>query len=241
MTRFEILDVIQDLRGQGQPFCVATVVRTADLTSAKAGAKAVITAEGEIIGHLGGACVLGAVKRAASQVMGAGAARMITVQPKDATPVDDAAVDVHVSGCPSGGTVDLFIEPYLQPLCVSILGDSPIAVALRAHAALMGFEMVDGGADTQHLDAVVIASQGAGDLAALRQALCSTAPFVAMVASHRKADHVKDQLRGEGMDPARLDQLISPAGLDLGAIDPHEIAISILAQLVEHRRNARKV
>ena len=78
MTRFEILDVIQDLRAQGQPFCVATVVRTADLTSAKAGAKAVVIEDGEIIGHLGGGCVLGAVKRAAAQVMDSGAARMIT-------------------------------------------------------------------------------------------------------------------------------------------------------------------
>lgn len=234
MTRFEILDVINDLRGAGSPFCVATVVRTADLTSAKAGAKAVVKADGEIIGHLGGNCVRGAVKRAAEETLATGAARMISVRPKDAVAPDADDVEVHTSGCPSGGTVDVFIEPYLQPLRVSVIGAGPIATALRAHGRLMGFAGLDGdGLDT---DAVIIASQGAGDLTALRNALQGPASFVAMVASHRKAEHLKTRLREEGLESARLDELISPAGLDVGAIDPHEIAISILAQLVARRR-----
>lgn len=236
MTGTDVFAVIDRFRAERKPFSLATVVRTADLTSAKAGAKAVVTADGEIIGHLGGGCVQGAVKQAAAEVLGSGQARMITVKPADAPTPELVDVDVHISGCPSGGTVDVFIEPYLQPLRLSILGAGPIAKALSAHGALMGYAISEGDAG-QVADAVIIASQGAEDLDLLRTALKSPAPFVAMVASHRKAEHLSARLREEGMDPGRLAQLISPAGLDLGAIDPHEIAISILAQLISTLRN----
>jgi xanthine dehydrogenase accessory factor len=239
MAGTDVFELIQRFRAEGRPFCLATVVRTADLTSAKAGAKAVVTSEGQVIGHLGGGCVLGAVRHAASQVMETGTARMITVQPEDATLRGRSAVEVHISGCPSGGTVELFIEPFLQPFRICVLGDGPIAKALRAHAALMGFAVLDGADGQLSGDAVVIASQGKNDLRALREALKSSSAIVAMVASHLKADHLKNRLRNEGMDQKRLEKLISPAGLDIGAIGPHEIAISILAQLVQERQNDR--
>lgn len=237
VTGLDIFEVIRALRAEGRPFCLATVVRTADLTSAKAGAKAVVTEGGEIVGHLGGGCVRGAVKRAAASALASGVASMISVRPKGADGVTDD-IEVHDSGCPSGGTVDVFIEPYLLAFRVSVLGDTPIAQAVRAHASLMGFSAVDGLSDDPH--AVIIASQGAGDLAALRHALNGPAPFIAMVASHRKADFLKVRLAEEGVDQDRLEALVAPAGLDLGAIDPHEIAISILAQLTSWRRQGRQ-
>lgn len=238
MTQVDVFELISDLRKKGQPFCLATVVRTADLTSAKAGAKAVVTEDGQIFGHLGGACVRAAVTRTASEVLQAGAPRMISVRPNDSGS-DAEGTEVHSSGCPSGGTVDVFIEPFLQPFQVCVLGDGPIAKALRAHAALMGFALLDGRTGHVGGDAVVIASQGANDLAVLRRALQSPAAIVTMVASHLKADHLKRRLREEGMAQERLDQLISPAGLDIGAIDPHEIAISILALLIQTHRSIR--
>ena len=236
MIQVDVFELISDLRQQGQPFCLATVVRTADLTSAKAGAKAVVTEDGQIIGHLGGACVRGAVTRTADEVLQTGAARMISVRPSDCGS-DADGTEIHSSGCPSGGTVDVFIEPFLQPFRVCVLGDGSIAKALRAHAALMGFAVLDGTTGRVDGDAVVIASQGSNDLAALRNALQSPAAIVTMVASHLKADHLKRKLRDEGIAQERLDQLISPAGLDIGAIDPHEIAISILALLIQKRRD----
>ncbi|MEL6234052.1 MAG: XdhC family protein [Pseudomonadota bacterium] len=266
MSGADVFEVIQTFRARRRPFCLATVVRTADLTSAKAGAKAVVTEGGEIIGHLGGGCVQGAVRRASAEVLASATPRMISVQPANAARSNAEGVEIHTSGCPSGGTVDVFIEPHLQPLRLSVLGESPIAQALRQHGALMGYAVADtiGGIDAigaagtgvgadagtradpgagtradPGADAVIIASQGAGDLSALRQALHSGAPFVAMVASHRKAQHLTAKLRDEGMDPTMLDRLISPAGLDLGAIDAHEIAVSILAQLIVTRRAAR--
>lgn len=236
MSQPDIFEVIQRLRTEGQPFCLATVVRTADLTSAKAGAKAVITADGTIIGHLGGSCVRTAVARTAGEVLRSGAARMISVRPERTEAAEPDGTIVHVSGCPSKGTVDLFVEPYLVALRLAVVGDTPIAAALRAHGALMGWSVVTASEGDAPADAVVIASQGAGDLSALRSALSGDARLVAMVASHRKAAHLRARLAAEGVDAARLDRVISPAGLDIGAIDPHEIAVSILAQLVSWRR-----
>lgn len=239
MTRSDILDTIQTMRAEGRAFCVATVVRTADLTSAKAGAKAVVTAEGEIIGHLGGGCVRGAVTRTAAEVLATGTARLISVRPSGQAG-SEAGVEVHASGCPSGGTADIFIEPYLTAFRLQVIGDGPIARAVEAHAALMDLAVARGGPEgAPEADAIVIASQGSGDLAALRAALESRAGYVAMVASHRKAAVLKERLAAGGMDPARIERLISPAGLDLGAIDPHEIAVSILAELTAWRRRGR--
>ena len=239
VTGLDIFEVIRTLRAEGRAFCLATVVRTADLTSAKAGAKAVVTDDGEIVGHLGGGCVRGAVKRAAAAALSSGEAGMISVRPKSEADVPPDDIEIHDSGCPSGGTVDVFIEPYLLATKVSIVGDTPIARAVRAHASLMGFTACEDPSDNPH--AVIIASQGAGDLAALRQALDGPARYIAMVASHRKADFLKARLAEEDMDPGRLADLVAPAGLDLGAIDPHEIAISILAQLTSWRRQGRFV
>lgn len=237
MTGDDVFEVIARLRTEGRPFCLATVVRTADLTSAKAGAKAVVTADGKIMGHLGGGCVRGAVQRCACEVLASGNAKMISVRPKADDPDAAQEIEVHTSGCPSGGTVDVFIEPYLLPLQLCVLGDTPVAQAVRMHGGLMGFALAAGEADEiAQSDAVIIASQGSKDLDALRAALSGQAAFVAMIASHRKAAALKARLTDEGMDRASVDRLISPAGLDLGGIDPHEIAISVLAQLVAWRR-----
>lgn len=239
MTQGEIYDLIQDMRAQDRPFCVATVVRTADLTSAKAGAKAVITSDGEIQGHLGGGCVLGAVKRASSQALASGATRMISIRPDGDDP-KLTGVEVMPNGCPSGGTVDIFIEPFQLPPSLSVIGTSPIAKAVKAHADLMGFRT---GADAPNdacselpADFIIIATQGSGDVKALRAAIESNAEYVAMIASHRKAEVLKHRLIEDGADPDGVNKLHSPAGLDLGAIGPHEIAISVLAHLIQWRR-----
>jgi xanthine dehydrogenase accessory factor len=246
MAAFDVLDEIARLRAAGRPFCVATVVRTADVTSAKAGAKAAVTDAGEILGHLGGACVRGAVRTAAAEALAAGAARLIRVKPAAAVAslVDADGVALYKSGCPSGGTVDLLIEPYAPPPGLALFGTGPVARAIAAHAALLGWRVVGETGDTPDLaglgagDFVVVASQGQGDLAALRAALASRCTHVAMVASRRKAAALVERLRAEGVPESRLAALKAPAGLDLGAIDPGEIAVSVVAELVAFRRAA---
>lgn len=261
MADGEIFDVIAKLRETGAPFAVATVVRTADVTSAKAGAKAAIDRSGAIHGFLGGGCVQGAVRQAALEAIGDGKVRVIRVRPaaKVVTRIDADGAELYKSGCPSGGTVELLIEPYRRAPFLAILGASPVALALGRLAKPMGYRLVHGaraddlGAIETDLlaadfkleevaldadDWVVVAAQGKGDLDALRQALSSPARYVAMVASRKKASALTEKLREEGMAVERIARLKAPAGLDLRAVDPEEIAVSILAEIVAERRAA---
>ncbi|MEM1005007.1 MAG: XdhC family protein [Pseudomonadota bacterium] len=257
MANFDIFDTIEQLRQTGDAFCVATVLRTADATSAKAGAKAAIARDGRILGHLGGACVQRAVRASAQQALADGSPRMIRVKPSEKVVdmADPDGVETFKSGCPSGGTVDLLVEPYQHAPRLVIFGDSLIATALAAHGALAGFRVcladnTDADGDYERFspdqmddlgiearDFVVVASQGRQDLAALKAALDTEAARVSMVASRRKADTLTAKLLAQGMDPKRIARLRAPAGLDIHAIDPHEIALSILAEIVLWRNS----
>ncbi|TDK41120.1 XdhC family protein [Antarcticimicrobium luteum] len=259
MGPFDIFDTIDRQRRAGRPFCVATVVRTADVTSAKAGAKAVVTETGEILGHLGGACVKRAVLSAGQEAIGSGETRLIRVKPSEkvVSLTDADGTQVFKSGCPSGGTVDVLIEPYELPPLLVIFGDTPISRALAAHAALAGYRLAlpEGavgppeaarfaGTDISALpldprDFIVVASQGTQDLACLRAALESPAARVSMIASRRKADALTAKLAAAGIGADRIAGLKSPAGLDIRALDPQEIALSVLAEIVLWRNTDR--
>ncbi len=257
MAGFDIFDTIEELRRTGDAFCVATVLRTADATSAKAGGKAAITRDGTVLGHLGGACVQRAVRAAAQEAQVSGEPKMIRVKPSDkvVSMADPDGVQTYKSGCPSGGTVDMLIEPYQHAPRLIIFGVSPIAQALATHAALAGLRVcLPEGAentvkytpfDPNHLNAlgveardfVVVASQGKGDGAALKAALLSPARRVSMVASRRKAEVLCAKLETQGLSTEQTKRLKSPAGLDIHAIDPHEIALSILAEIIMWRNS----
>ncbi|PSL21126.1 XdhC family protein [Shimia abyssi] len=259
MGHFDIFDTIDTLRQSGEPFCVATVVRTADVTSAKAGAKAAVTSSGEIIGHLGGACVQRAVRSAGQVAIDSGETGVIRVKPssKVVDLTDQDGAQVYKSGCPSGGTVDVLIEPYVPPPKLVIFGNTPISRALAAHSALAGYrvvtpsemnfaESVETFADHDisaltitTRDFVVVASQGAKDGVALRAALESPARRVSMIASRRKANALTAKLAAD-IPQDKIDRLKSPAGLDLKGIDPQEIALSALAEIVIWRNTDAK-
>lgn len=259
MPHFDIFEKIAEQRATGRPFAVVTVIRTADATSAKAGAKALVTASGEIIGHVGGGCVQGAVRSAASEALKSNAVATIRVKPAGdvVSAFDTDGTPLHKSGCPSGGTIELLIEPYSQPPVVVVSGASPVAVAIGRIAHVTGYRVlhaalaedhglipdatriVDGydlvPLDLTEQDFVIVAAQGKRDLDALRAALMSPAAYVAMVASGRKAQTLLDRLRAEGVEESLLARLKSPAGLDLGGIDPEEIAVSVIAEIVQTR------
>lgn len=259
MGKFDIFDTIDQQRHSGRPFCVATVVRTADVTSAKAGAKAVVTVHGEILGHLGGACVKRAVVSAGGDAIASGETRLIRVKPSDkvVSLTDTDGTQIYKSGCPSGGTVDILLEPYELPPVLAIFGDTPISRALAAHAALAGYRLAlpdDTAAPAGAIrfqdndlaalslsprDFVVVASQGVQDLVCLRAALESPAARVAMIASRRKAETLCARLAAAGLAPDRIARLKSPAGLDIRAVDPQEIAISVMAEIVQWRNTDR--
>lgn len=257
----EILDLIERLRADGNDFCIATVVRTGNLTSAKAGAKAVVTKDGEFHGFVGGGCVTGAVRKAALEAMRAGRPEMIRVRPKEevAGDVDADGAPLYKSGCPSGGTMEIFLEPMRTARKIVICGSSPVAQALVAIGKSVGFIVVHAGASDDHDridgadeyldgfelddaalqpgDSVVIATQGKRDREALRGALASPAAYVSMIGSRRKIAALKSALAEEGVLPAaRLAELKGPAGFDIGAVGPEEIALSIAAEIVAFLR-----
>ena len=248
LTLDATLHLIDDLRRRGQDFCVCTVVRTANATSAKAGAKAVVTSDGTLHGFVGGACVQGAVKKAALDVLQTGEPRLMRVKPKDEVeaPTDEDGTDLYGSSCPSGGTVEFFMEPTRQRMRLVILGGAPVAAALTRLGDAMGIETTaldpaeDGALadlELRERDAVVVATQGKRDRQTLEAALRSEAGYVGMIGSRKKVSTLLDQI-GTDIREERKQTLRGPAGLDIGAIEPEEIALSILGEIIRDRRRS---
>jgi xanthine dehydrogenase accessory factor len=259
----QILELMDEMRQAGRDFCAVTVVRTANATSAKAGAKAIVTDDGAVHGFVGGSCVQGAVRRAALDALAANLPRLIRVKPKEdvEAAVDVDGVELHKSSCPSGGTVDLFLEPMRQPVRLVVCGASPVAASLVPLAQSMGYHVIVAAPAERHADipaasayvdgfaldnlalepcdAVVVATQGSRDREALAAALATRAGYIGMVGSRRKIGRLRDEKRHD-VPPERLAALHGPAGLDIGAIEPEEIAISILGEIVRERRLANR-
>ncbi len=260
----KIIQLIDQLRNDGAEFCVATVVRTENATSAKAGAKAVITKDGEIKGFLGGSCVLGAVRQSADEVLDQGEAKLIRVRPKDEVleHVDVDGVKLHKSSCPSGGTVEIFVEPMRLAPNLVVCGASPVATALAKLGAGLGYHITAAALEEDlekfgDVDSaiagfdlsparvgkgsfIVVATQGKRDREALTAALNTDAHYVAFVGSRRKAQSLIATLCDQGVDADKLARLSAPAGLDINAIEPVEIALSILGEIVSLRRRSSR-
>jgi xanthine dehydrogenase accessory factor len=240
---FDPWAAIAALRAEGRRFAVATVVRTEDATSAKAGAKAVVTETGEILGHLGGACVQRAVREAAAEAVAGGETRLIRVRPasKVVALTDPDGAQVFRSGCPSGGSAEILIEACAAAPRLCVLGGGMVARAVAEFAARMGWRVAVEAAPAEGLtlapcDFAVIATQGKGDGHALRAAVASDAGWIGMVASRRKAAALLGKLAAEGAPADRLARVESPAGVDIGAVEPEEIALSIMAAATRARR-----
>jgi xanthine dehydrogenase accessory factor len=266
----EVMDLVAQMKAAEQAFVLATVVRTVSVTAAKAGAKAIIRPDGTIVaGWIGGGCAKGAVLKAAREALADGEPRMVSVQPENllaelgVKPGDNKdGVRFASNMCPSKGTMDIFVEPILPHPSLVILGASPVALSLAAQARQLGYHVtvaapaadfvsepdahviVDGFAPRYLNDArrfVVVSTQGKGDEAALKQAIAIQAEYRAFVGSRRKMAALREKLIASGVDTVAIDDVKAPAGLDLGAITPEEIAMSILAEItIERRRGQRE-
>jgi len=261
----DILNAIAARKSSGEPFALATVVRTVAATAAKAGAKAVILRDGTISeGWIGGGCARAAVLKAAHDALADGKSRLVSVQPPDELEghghkpgEKHGGVRFANNMCPSQGTMDIFVEPVLPHPQVVICGSSPVAVAIADLARRSGFAVticapaveqaafadvdrrIEGFALPVNEAAaryVVVSTQGRGDEAALAAALAADIDYIAFVGSRKKAEALKAALAERGIAAERLAKLKAPAGLDLGAITPEEIAISVLAEIVAVRR-----
>ncbi len=263
----DILELISTMKQKGEAFALATVVRTVAATAAKAGAKAIIRADGTVSeGWIGGGCARSAVLKAAREAIADGRSRLVSVQPPDVLQEKGIAAGDEQAGirfvknmCPSQGTMDVFVEPVLPQPQIVVCGSSPVAVAIADLGRRVGFAItacvpaaeqaafaeadrrIEGYAlpvDEQGARFIVVSTQGRGDEAALQAALAVDAAYVAFVGSRKKADALRRLLAERGVAPERLARLKAPAGLDLGAITPDEIAVSILAEIIAARRSA---
>jgi xanthine dehydrogenase accessory factor len=266
----EVMDLVAQMKAAEQAFVLATVVRTVSVTAAKAGAKAIIRPDGTIVaGWIGGGCARGAVLKAAREALADGKPRMVSVQPEDmlaelgVKPGEDRdGVRFASNMCPSKGTMDIFVEPVLPHPSLVIFGASPVAMSLAAQARQLGYHvtlaappadlMTPPDADVLidsfrlgelHLAKrfIVVSTQGKGDEAALRAALAVDASYRAFVGSRRKMAALRVKLITESVEAKALDGIKAPAGLDLGAITPEEIAMSILAEITIKRRRGQRV
>lgn len=246
----DLAEAAQELRARDEPFAFATIVRTAGATAAKPGAKALLSADGTILhGWLGGGCTRGAVRRAALTALQDGTPQLVSVAPEDllaekgvtaGDEIDGTRFDRN--GCPSRGSVDIFIEPCLPMPQLVVLGASPVAQALSTLAPQFHWSeaSVLANEPRQRQMVIVIATQGQGDLDALTQALSHDADHIAFVGSRRKFATLADKLEAKGLPRHQIDAVKAPAGLDIGAVTPEEIALSILAELVSVRRRSVK-
>jgi xanthine dehydrogenase accessory factor len=265
----DTLAMMQSMQESELPFAVATVVRTVSVTAAKAGAKALILEDGTVVaGWIGGGCARGATLRAAKESIADGRPRLISIQPKDLLADLGLAAGETKDGiryannmCPSQGTMDIFVEPILPRPELVVMGASPVAVALTEVASTFGFDVTAAAPAKDHTllkDAyhridgfelpltkrqrfIVVSTQGSGDEVALAAALAAEAVYVSFVGSRKKAAALTVALREKGSDDTRLALLKAPAGLDIGAISPEEIALSILAELVQVRRKSTAI
>ncbi|SMX32077.1 XdhC family protein [Actibacterium lipolyticum] len=265
MLKTEFEDCVQSLRQIGAPFAIATIVRTVDATSAKPGDKAVILETGAIAqGWVGGGCARSAVSRAAKDAMQEGKPRFVSLRPEElldaegVQPGDERdGVKFARNGCPSKGSMDIFIEPVIPTPQLIICGSGPVAMALADMGKRFDFNrtlcapgiiasdappverMIEGFAfetETAAEHFIVIATQGKGDEAALRAAIASGASYIAFVGSRRKYETLRDRLIADGIPADAFAAVKSPAGLDIAAITPDEIALSVLAEIIAKRR-----
>lgn len=251
LTDADIAELAQEMRASGEPFAIATVVRTAGSTAAKPGAKALLDASGTILqGWIGGGCVRSALAKATDRAMKDGQPQLISLHPQDVLDEKGVAAGDDVegmrfarNGCPSKGSIDIFVEMILPLPELMIFGSSPVAQSLVALAKEFQWTLAEGTSDMQpralatgEKRMIIIATQGKDDLASLRTALAMQADFIAFVGSRRKFAALAQKLAGEGISQDLLSRVNAPAGLPIDAVTPQEIALSILAQLTQERR-----
>ncbi len=230
------------LRSDRRPFVTATVVRASKPTSAKAGDSALVLEDGTVIGFVGGDCAQTSVQVQALATLDTGDPVLLRISPDAVAPGGEAqesgAVTVH-NPCLSGGALEIFLEPSLPPALVVVHGDAPIARAVRELAGWLGFDARawDGGVPPDAA-AVVVASHGGSEHAVIDAALRAGVPYIGLIASRRRGDAVLGTLELGAEDRVRVH---TPAGIDIAARTPQEVALAVLAEVVSVRPRARRL
>ena len=246
----DLLSLAATLRQREEPFALAVVVRCERPTSAKPGAKALIRADGTVTGWIGGACAEPIVVREAMAALRDGQPRLVSLVGESGRVAGRTeGIREHPMTCHSGGTLEIYVEPYLPKPLLLLVGHGPVVETLAALGRAVDYtvEPVGAGAGPgalHHLAltpraSVVVATHGEVDEDMLERVLATSAGYVSLVASRKRAAVVVESLRQRGVSVERLGRLKAPAGLDIGAITPTEIAVSILAEIIQLHRSEK--
>lgn len=242
------------LKQAGEPFVLATVVWSQRPTSARPGAKGIVTPDGALFGWVGGSCAQPTVVQQALEALDDGKPRTLRLSPDGAGAADRPEVVTAPLTCHSGGALEVFLEPFMPPLRLIVFGESPVADALVRLGHVMGYRVIAARPDATEtappeadvvvdgLDVAaaaangpavaVVATMGVYDEDAVEQALQAGAGYVALVASARRFAVMRDTLRASGISDDLLARVKAPAGFDIAATAPEEIAVSILAEII---------
>ncbi len=239
-----------ELSERGQAYAIATVVARRAPSSSIVGQKAIVESDGGFHGWLGGSCIEPVVRKEAREALRDGRPRLIVLAPDARSARPDAIV--YPMTCHSGGTVEIYLEPQLPASLLLLYGDSPVSHALAAMGEQAGYRvrLLDEPDSRERLEAdisdearryAVVATLGDWDMEAVEDALRAGSHYVGLIASPRRSDEMRRLLLARKWDEDELRPLVGPAGLDIGAREPAEIAISILAELIQRRaEHARK-
>ena len=242
MDGWPVMEQAAELAQRGEPFAVATVVWRQGPSSGQQGSRAIITAAGDVQGWIGGACAEPSVIRQAREVIADGKPRLLLLGTSDkfGEAIPDGMTVVPIA-CQSEGALEVFVEPVVPAPHLVVVGRSPMTRTLAGMARELGWradlvDWTDFSADSASgRSMVVVATQGHGDEEAVEQAVAARPAYLGLVGSRKRGAAVLGYLAERGVAQAELDRVQVPAGLDLGKTSHTEIAVAILAQLVQLR------
>jgi xanthine dehydrogenase accessory factor len=238
---WEVLRQAAALAEQGEAFALATVVWRQAPSSGQQGSRAIVTASGDVQGWIGGACAEPVVIREAQRAIADGQPRLLLLGTPDQFGAVPEGMTVVPIACQSDGALEVFVEPVLSSPRLVVVGRSPMAHTLCELARAVGWrsDLIDAADfDSDDVDGrtvVVVATQGHGDEDALERAVAAVPAYVGLVASRDKGEAILGYLADRGVPQEVLDRVRVPAGLDLGHTAHREIAVAILAELVQLR------
>ena len=230
------------MRAREEPFVLATVVAYKSPQSAKPGSKAIIKSDGSQIGWVGGGCVQPIVLREAKQVLQTGQPKLLTISP-DTARDDWNGVESYAMTCEGGGSVEIYLEPFLPKPQLVIVGRSPVAQTVAHLGELLDFKVIVAETEARKEDIsessyVVVATMGNGDEEGLLSVIGTRPKYLGLVASEKKSKALFEYARAKGATDEDIAAVNCPAGVEIGSETFTEIAVSVAAEIVRVRRGA---
>lgn len=247
----------QELDAKGESYVVATVIRAVAPTSAKPGDRAVVTGEGVVHGWIGGSCAEPTIKKEAKLALADGACRVVQITPEPNLGNDREGLVVVPMTCYSGGELEIYVEPHRAKRELVVFGNSPVAQALVELGIAVGYKVtivdtterppLEGASIITSLDevelirpdeaAIVVATHGVFDEDAIARSVELSPSYLGVVASPKRFSSLGGTMQRRGIAPQIWASVDGPAGIDIGATTPQEIAVSVIAAITAHRES----